>query len=100
MSCLDGKRLYRNKHVNIERFTDGDAVVMDISNKYTHILNSTSLCILDLCTGKTAAQICDDVLNKYQIEISASPELAQEIVVDVNELLKQFYEKGIINDEE
>lgn len=96
MMDIRNKRLYQNDGINIERFKDGDAVIMDMKNGYTHILNATCLQILELCNGKSSTDICHDISDKHLEEISGRPELMQEIIEDVNDMLAQLYEKGII----
>lgn len=88
--------LYKNKRNCIERFDDGDAVILDDNTHNTHILNSTALQLYDLCEGKTKAAILECFAELYQDEIAQNPEIYTQIKSDMEEMLCDFIEKGIV----
>lgn len=85
-----------NQNIAVERFQDGDAVILDSENQYTHILNSTALKIFDLCEGKTPLDILNLLLEFYENEILIEPDLKDRIKEDTHLVLSQLLEKGVI----
>lgn len=91
--------LFRNQQNYIERFDDGDAVILDEEKQYTHLLNITALQIYDLCDGRTCEEVIKEFLDSYRDNDILAYENFNNIRVDVSELIRDFLQKGIIYEE-
>lgn len=93
---MDSATLFKNTQIHIERFDDGDAVILDDEKQFTHMLNITALQIYDLCDGRSRDKTVEELLEMYREDIKKDSQIRMQIITDANELIYELLEKGIL----
>lgn len=76
-----------------EKTEDGTIIIYDKNSDQTHIINVTAAYVLEECCKKTPDSIAEDLAQKFECSVSK-----EEIRKDVEEIIQDFINKGILQE--